>query len=159
GLPWMPAEMTPTRYTLPAASAAADGCAPARAAVAAANTSRRLGPRGSMGLLPSSTCPVWVSGLPALPLTGRPRGRLGDALGHGSEPRRGSRIEPRLDSGAASEGWPMRYFTAERILRLRDRSQEQALLAALEDWERALAEYQERWRQVRPEAPADLRQL
>jgi hypothetical protein len=53
----------------------------------------------------------------------------------------------------------MKYFTAERILRLQDRSQEQAFRAALEDWERALAEYRERWQQVRPELPADLGQL
>ena len=53
----------------------------------------------------------------------------------------------------------MKYFTPERYLRLQDRSNEQGFLMALEDWERAVAEYREHLEQMRAKAPNGLRQL
>jgi hypothetical protein len=53
----------------------------------------------------------------------------------------------------------MRYFTPERLVRLGNLDDRDAFLAAHEDWERAVGEYQEQLRQIGPELPPGLRQL
>jgi hypothetical protein len=51
------------------------------------------------------------------------------------------------------------HFTPERLIRLQDRSDERSFLAALDEWERALANYQEQLTRVRGELPGDLQRL
>jgi hypothetical protein len=53
----------------------------------------------------------------------------------------------------------MKHFTPERYLRLGRLDDRQAFLAAQEEWERALAGYQEQLRQVRGQLPTDLGEL
>jgi hypothetical protein len=48
------------------------------------------------------------------------------------------------------------YFTAERLMKLQDRSNERSFIAALEEWERALDAYRKRLRHLRGESPSDL---
>lgn len=53
----------------------------------------------------------------------------------------------------------MKYFTPERYLQLGKLDDREALLAAHEDWERAIDGYKQRLLQIRHELPADLQQL
>jgi hypothetical protein len=53
----------------------------------------------------------------------------------------------------------MKYFTPERYLRLGNLNDEQAFLAAQEDWERAVAGYKDQLQRVRPGLPSRLGHL
>jgi hypothetical protein len=53
----------------------------------------------------------------------------------------------------------MKYFTPERYLCLGDLSNEQAFLAAQDDWERAVTAYKERLESIRDGLPTSLRRL
>jgi len=68
---------------------------------------------------------------------------------------------PRLpqDPGEESEARTVNHFTPERLVRLQDRSDERKFLAALDEWEHALASYQEQLTRIRSELPGDLPQL
>src|SRR5690242_13872707 len=53
----------------------------------------------------------------------------------------------------------MRYFTTDRYLRLGTPDDEQAFLAAQQEWENALTGYREHLQRIRKELPRSLRQL
>jgi hypothetical protein len=53
----------------------------------------------------------------------------------------------------------VKYFTSDRLARLQDRSHETSFLAALEDWEQAMAAYRNRLMEVRAGAPPEVQQL
>jgi hypothetical protein len=53
----------------------------------------------------------------------------------------------------------VRYFTPERLVRLQDHSDERRFLAALEEWEAAVAAYREQLHRIQEALPAGLRHL
>jgi hypothetical protein len=53
----------------------------------------------------------------------------------------------------------LKYFLPELLVRLQDRSDEHRFLAALDEWERALAKYQEQLTQIRGALPDTLPRL
>ena len=53
----------------------------------------------------------------------------------------------------------MNHFTSELLVRLQDRSDERRFLAALDEWERALTNYQKQLTRVRGDLPDDLQRL